>query len=75
VKELQGFEKVFLKAGEEKQVRVQIDAYVTSFWDESEEKWCSERGSYKVIVSLGSGGEGAVEARLEIAETKWWIGL
>ncbi|KAL2814483.1 hypothetical protein BJX63DRAFT_420819 [Aspergillus granulosus] len=43
-KELHGFEKVFLQAGEEKVVDIKLDKYATSFWDEIEEMWKSEAG-------------------------------
>ncbi|KAJ5174040.1 Glycoside hydrolase superfamily [Penicillium coprophilum] len=44
-KELQGFEKIFLQAGEEKTVDIQLDRYATSFWDEIEDMWKSEQGT------------------------------
>ena len=76
VKELHGFEKVFLKHGEEKLVKIPIDQYATSFWDESEEKLCSEKGVYKVIVATSSSPDTLkVEADFEVAETRWWVGL
>jgi len=76
VKELHGFEKVFLEAGEEKIVEIAIDKYATSLWDESEEKWCSEKGKYKVIVATNSAVDAAkAEGELEVEKTRWWIGL
>ncbi|KAL2854427.1 hypothetical protein BJY01DRAFT_231852 [Aspergillus pseudoustus] len=47
-KELQGFEKVFLQAGEEKIVDIKLDEYATSFWDEIEQMWKSEAGIYEI---------------------------
>ncbi|KAJ5566911.1 Glycoside hydrolase superfamily [Penicillium sp. DV-2018c] len=44
IKELHGFEKVFLQPGEEKTVNIQLDPYATSFWDEIEDMWKSEQG-------------------------------
>lgn len=76
LKELHGFEKVFLRAGEEKLVKIPIDEYATSYWDESEGKWCSERGIYVVRVATSSREDAVmVEAELEIKQTRWWIGL
>ena len=77
VKELHGFEKVFLQPGEEQEVTIEIDSYATSFWDESEEKWCTEEGEYKVLVATSGvlGAEGSVEAKLNVEDTKWWLGL
>lgn len=76
VKELHGFEKVFLRAGEEKRVEIDIDSYATSFWDESEGKWCNEKGNYIVSVSSCS-EEGAVsvQAILRVEHTRYWLGL
>lgn len=70
---------MFLQAEEERSVKIAIDEYATSFWDESEEKWCSEKGVYRVRVAM-SGNEGLgkgemVEADFEVLETRWWIGL
>ncbi|TAQ86959.1 hypothetical protein B7494_g4714 [Chlorociboria aeruginascens] len=51
VKELHGFEKVYVEAGEEKTVEIPIDKFATCFWDESEMQWCSEQGKYEVMVT------------------------
>ena len=75
VKELHGFEKVFLRPGEEREVQIKIDKYATSFWDESEEKWCSEKGEYKVVIGTGSMDPDSLETTLVVDETKWWLGL
>jgi beta-glucosidase len=75
VKELQGFEKVFLQPGEEKTAQIKIDKYATSFWDESEGKWCSEKGEYKVIVGTSSMDPECLVGTLVVEETRWWLGL
>lgn len=62
-----------MKPGEEKTVKIPIDAYATSFWDESEGKWCSEKGIYKVVVTTGHGQ--SEEADLEVEQTRFWLGL
>ncbi|KAJ5882605.1 uncharacterized protein N7529_001277 [Penicillium soppii] len=54
IKELHGFEKVFLQPGEEKTVDIQLDRYATSFWDEIEDKWKSEQGTYEVLIATSS---------------------
>jgi beta-glucosidase len=76
IKELHGFEKVFLEPGEERKVSMEIDRYACSFWDEAEEKWCVEKGKYRIVVAT-SGGEGgqSAECDLVIHETWWWSGL
>ncbi|KAJ5185401.1 Glycoside hydrolase superfamily [Penicillium cf. griseofulvum] len=53
-KELHGFEKVFLQPGEEKTVDIQVDRYGTSFWDEIEDMWKSEQGTYEVLIGTSS---------------------
>ncbi|GLI73535.1 hypothetical protein PoHVEF18_001753 [Penicillium ochrochloron] len=53
-KELHGFEKVFLQPGEEKTVDIQLDRYATSFWDEIEDMWKSEQGTYEVLIGTSS---------------------
>ena len=75
MKELHGFEKVYLQCGEEKEVRIKIDEYATSFWDESEGKWCSEKGEYKVIVGTSCIDPASLAGTLSVEETRWWLGL
>jgi beta-glucosidase len=79
LKELHGFEKVFLQPGEGKEVEIAIDNYATSFWDESEGKWCSEMGDYVVVVQTGGesvkGGVVRLETGLRVEKTVWWLGL
>lgn len=75
VKELKGFEKVELKAGESKEVRVDMrikDA--VSFWDEQRDAWCAEAGEYDVFV-----GDSAANAErrgsFKVEKTFFWRGL
>lgn len=75
VKELHGFEKVFLQPDEEREVRITIDEYATSFWDENESKWCSEKGEYGVTIGTSSVDSESLEGRLVVEETGWWLGL
>ena len=75
VKELKGFAKVHLKQGEKEKVEVKISKkYATSFWDEREEAWVSEKDEFVVLV--GSGSHCVQKAgRFEVKETSWWKGL
>lgn len=50
LRELQGFAKIHLEPGEERCVDIPVDLYALSFWDEKEEMWCVEAGSYRVTV-------------------------
>jgi beta-glucosidase len=75
VKELKGWEKVFLKAGETKLVDLKIPLkYATSFWDESKSSWSSEEGTYRVLVGNSSQGKFMTESFL-VEKTSWWKGL
>jgi beta-glucosidase len=78
MKELRGFNKVFLEAGESKEVEVKIALkYATSFWDEARDAWIMEKGRYKVILSDSSElVEGKfLETGFELLKTRWWNGL
>ena len=47
-KELKGFKKVFLKAGQTQTVKLTIDKTALSFWDKKSGKWHVEPGAFKV---------------------------
>ncbi|KIX04791.1 uncharacterized protein Z518_05662 [Rhinocladiella mackenziei CBS 650.93] len=74
VKELHGFEKVFLQAGEEKEVHIPVDRYATSFRDEAESMWKSEEGPYEVLVGTSS-QEILGKGELIVPQTRYWLGL
>lgn len=73
-KELKGFRKVFLQPGELKRVRIPLDRFSTSFWDEVLGSWVSEKGLYSVQVGRSS-AEILLEGVYEIKETSTWSGL
>ena len=54
-KELKGFEKVFLKAGEKKTVTFEIDAEDLSYFDAEKHQWVAEPGEFQAL--LGSSSE------------------
>ena len=66
---------MFLRPGEEKEAQIKIDKYATSFWDESEGKWCSEKGEYKIIVGRSSVDSDSLEGKMVVEKTRWWLGL
>ena len=75
-RELHGFAKVPLKAGESKTVTVEIDKYAGSLWDEAEEQWMCEKGDHEVLVGSSSREEDLVSAgTFMVDETSWWLGL
>ena len=75
VKELKGFGKVHLAAGEEKRVSVEIEKkYACAFWEERRERWLVEKGHYIVLVGRSSSGP-FLEGQFDIEETSSWVGL
>lgn len=54
VKELKGFAKVELKAGEEKQISFYIDADDLKFYDDKRNEWVIEPGKFKAYVGASS---------------------
>jgi beta-glucosidase len=73
-KELHGFEKVFLQPGEEKTVDIQLDRYATSFWDEIEDMWKSEQGTYEMLIGTSS-QEVVARGNFQVDRTIYWRGL
>lgn len=75
VKELKDFAKVFLKAGESKNVTVTIPKLeATSYWDSYKNKWLSEKGDYQVQVGPGS-NQIVGKAAFSIEQNTYWLGL
>ena len=50
VKELKGFSKVFLKAGEEKTVTIKFDDKTFRYWNMKTNKWEVEGGVYSIMI-------------------------
>jgi beta-glucosidase len=74
VRELKGFKKAELKAGEEKAVEIVVPKKVaTSFWDEIRDSWASEKGEY--LVRITGTGDSQLEASFQIDKTVYWKGL
>ncbi|TVY90955.1 putative beta-glucosidase I [Lachnellula willkommii] len=82
IKELVGFNKVFLQPGEEKIVAIETQIkYAASFWDEGRNKWIVEKDKYNLLV--GSSSALAVDSEdgtvlkgdFEVDKTSWWKGL
>ncbi|NJM14580.1 MAG: hypothetical protein HC896_03620 [Bacteroidales bacterium] len=53
-KELKGFDKVFLKAGEEKVVEFLLDQSAFSFYDPKAENWVAEPGKFNILIGSSS---------------------
>lgn len=54
LKELKGFQKVFLKAGEKKQVTVALNQNAFAFYDPDKQSWIAEKGVFKILVGSSS---------------------
>ncbi|NPD88725.1 MAG: glycosyl hydrolase [Asgard group archaeon] len=63
LKELVGFEKVFLKKGEKKKVKIQIKATDLAFYDTKEADWNIEQGKH--ILHIGNSSTN-ISAKIEI---------
>ncbi len=54
IKELKGFEKVFLKAGETKKITAVLDRRAFSYFDVSAKNWRAEPGDYEILIGRSS---------------------
>lgn len=54
VKELKGFKKVFLKAGEEKEVSIDLEKRAFAFYNIDAHAWQVESGEFKILVGASS---------------------
>ena len=53
-KELKGFKKVFLKAGEEKEIEIELNKRSFAFYNVNIHDWHVETGEYKILVGASS---------------------
>jgi len=75
VKELKGFTKVFLQAGESATAEIKMPRkYATSFYHEGRDAWASEAGVYDVLVGSSS-AELPLKGDFEVEKTTYWKGL
>lgn len=78
VRELHGFQKIWLEPGEERRIDLSADKYAMSFWDESQDRWCIEKGQYAVRIRgtpTGLSDVSEVEGTIDVAETATWLGI
>ncbi|OKL60684.1 putative beta-glucosidase I [Talaromyces atroroseus] len=75
VKELKEFAKIYLEAGSQEDVRLNLDLVrATSFWDEKASSWRSEADTYRILVGTSSRGN-FLESEVVLNETTFWSGL
>lgn len=53
-KELKGFKKIFLKKGEEKEVKITLDKTAFEYFDINLNKWNIESGEYTILIGKSS---------------------
>jgi beta-glucosidase len=53
-KELKGFQKITLRPGEKKTVRITLDSKAFAYYDAPSKEWVSEKGAYKVLIGSSS---------------------
>ena len=59
-KELKGFRKVFLKAGESKEVQILFDDKTFRYWNVKTNRWEVEMGTYRILI-----GASVADVKLE----------
>ncbi|PPQ78230.1 hypothetical protein CVT25_015549 [Psilocybe cyanescens] len=74
VKELQGFAKVYLQAGEIKAINIPLDKSSLSFYDHQNMHWIAEHGIFGVHVGA-SLADIRLEGEVELENTFTWVGL
>jgi len=75
-KELKGFAKLWVPKGGKVKATISLDKYAVSYWDEEEEKWLAEKGTFKVVISRSADPKDEVlqrEFRLE--RDLYWRGV
>ncbi len=53
-KELQAFDKVFLKPGEVKNATLNLDKYSVGYYDTDLSSWIAEEGVFQVLIGASS---------------------
>ncbi|CEN60566.1 hypothetical protein ASPCAL03002 [Aspergillus calidoustus] len=76
VKELKGYQKVYVAVGETVDVSVTLDKYAISFWSQDHEQWLAEQGSFEIVVATSADPEDEVlRQRFELADDYLWSGM
>ena len=69
VRELKGFEKVFLRAGEKKTVEFSLDKRAFARWSEEINDWYADSGEYRVQICRNA-EEVLLEAKVAVESTQ-----
>ena len=54
MRELKGFEKVYLKAGETKKVELWLDKHAFEYYSTALDKWTHTPGNFEILVGSSS---------------------
>jgi beta-glucosidase len=54
MKELKGFRKIFLKAGESQKLSIALERSAFAFYDPERRAWAAEKGDYKIVIGASS---------------------
>jgi beta-glucosidase len=54
IKELKGFQKVFLRPGQSRRITLELDQRSFAFFNTSKHLWDAEPGTYKILVGGSS---------------------
>lgn len=74
LKELKGFHKVALEAGESKVASVELDREALSFYDDRRASWVAEAGKFVVFVGASS-TDIKLTGEVELENSFTWKGL
>ncbi|KAJ0416430.1 glycoside hydrolase superfamily [Aspergillus carlsbadensis] len=76
VKELKGYQKVYVRVGETVDVSVTLDKYALSFWCQDHEQWLAEKGAFDVVVATSADpNDEVLRRRFELVEDYLWSGM
>ena len=67
-KELKGFEKIFLKAGETKNVTFKLDKRAFAYWNTDTKEWYAPSGEYEILIAASS-RDIRLAAKIELKST------
>lgn len=74
IKELKGFVKASLKAGETRSLKVALDREALGFYDDRRMAWVAEAGKFDVYVASSS-EDVRLTGEIELGESFSWTGL
>lgn len=68
LKELKGFRKILLKAGEKQTVSIPLDRSSFAFYDPEQHGWAAEKGNFKILIGSSS-RDIRLESNYRLAQT------